>query len=74
MTDRWVILSKPECPWCTMVMDLLHEYDIEFTEMNIVGTDLVEFMVNSGLYMVPQVFKNGDLVGGFEDVEAYLSW
>jgi glutaredoxin len=70
--DKWVILSKPECPWCTMVKDLLHEYDIEFTEMNIVGTDLVAFMVNSGLYTVPQVFKNGDLVGGFEDVEDYL--
>lgn len=71
--SKWVVLGKPECPWCTKVETLLHDHDIEFVYMNVLGTDLYQFMINCGLLTVPQVYRDGSLVGGYEDTEAYLS-
>lgn len=73
-SDKWVVLGKPECPWCRKVESLLHDYDIEFVYMNIIGTELHQFLINSGLETVPQVFCNGQIIGGYENTASELAW
>ena len=69
---KWVILGKPECEYCHGVLDLMHEYDIEFTYMDVVGNELTNFLINCGLLTVPQVYHNGYHVGGYEETKNYL--
>lgn len=69
---KWVILGKPECPYCEKATDLLHLYDIEFVYMNVIGSDLYQFLLNCGKTTVPQVYRDGQLIGGYEDLVSYL--
>lgn len=70
--DKWVMLGKPECKWCKEVETILHEHDIEFVYMNVVGNELTHFLINCGLTTVPQVFKNGILIGNYEETKEYF--
>jgi glutaredoxin len=73
MTSKWVILTKPECPWCHKAKDLFHEHHIEFTEFDVLECQgLYGFMVHSGLTSVPQIFDRGHLIGGYDDLKIDL--
>lgn len=73
LEGKWVVLGKPECPWCEKIEELLHENYIEFVYMNVIGTELYHFLINCGLNTVPQVYHNGNRIGGYEDTERYIS-
>jgi glutaredoxin len=70
--DKWVILGKPECDWCVVIQELMHEHNIEFTYMDIVGNPLSDFLIANGLLLVPQVYHNGYHVGGYDELKNYL--
>ena len=59
------------CPYCIAAKRLLRQKDVTFTEVDVDGRDdLRRWLVSaSGQRTVPQVFVNGQPLGGFSDVE-----
>lgn len=61
----WVINYRPDCPWCHKAEALLKHFGFEPT------------MVVQKTGRVPQIYKNGELIGGYSDLyeqykEAYI--
>lgn len=71
--NHWVILSKPMCPWCDRAKDLLSEKASGYSELDITkNTHLKLFLAECGLKTVPQVYFNGDRIGGYDALVAFF--
>lgn len=71
----YVLLTKPECEWCTKAKELLRKHGEEFVEFNIIEHPILrEFLIANKLKTVPQIFINGYLIGGYQDLkeEVYM--
>jgi len=67
--NNWVILGKDHCKYCTMAKDYLQKKGFEFSYHDVtLAPDLKKFMKDCGLTSVPQVYLNGDLIGGYGDL------
>ncbi len=68
------LFSRDGCPYCTRAKGLLHDAGIHFEEL-VLNRDFSESTIRavSGMTTVPQVFVNGDHIGGSEDLEAWLA-
>jgi glutaredoxin-like protein len=68
------VFSRDGCPYCVRTKGLLHDAGISFEEL-VLNRDFSESTIRavSGRSTVPQVFINGDHIGGSEDLEAYLA-
>lgn len=69
---RAIVWSKDHCPYCVQAKTLLTQKGIEFEERKI-GADwtkeqLLEAVPNA--MSVPQIFLDGELVGGFTELRA----
>jgi glutaredoxin-like protein len=67
------VFSREGCPYCARAKGLLHEAGIRFEEL-VLNRDYTEATLRavSGRSTVPQVFVNGDHIGGSEELEQYL--
>lgn len=65
--EKWVVVGKPNCIWCSKTMDTLDASGIPYAYLE-AKTDLRDFLVLNDLHTVPQVWVNGFLIGGHEDV------
>ena len=64
-----VVYSKAQCPNCNALYSLLDEEEIEYTKVKIDEDEIArEFIVSQGLRSVPQLFKDGKLIGGYQEV------
>ncbi len=67
------VFSRPGCPYCMRAKGLLNDAGIGFEEL-VLNRDYTDntlrAVANATTY--PQVFINGDLVGGSEDLEKWL--
>jgi glutaredoxin-like protein len=68
------VFSREGCPFCVRAKGLLREAGIEFEELvlNRDYTDRTLRAVSTNT-TYPQVFVNGQLIGGADDLEAWLS-
>lgn len=68
-----LIYTKNFCPYCTAAKELLKSKNVTFTEKDI-GKDQValeEMLSKSqGRTTVPEIFINGKLIGGFDNLSA----
>jgi len=67
------ILTKPGCPFCTKAKQMLKDNQMAFDEISI-GSDAKMLSVKaiSGSDTVPQVFIDGQCIGGSEALTDYL--
>ena len=67
-----VMYTTPFCPYCVQAKALLKRKGIVFDEIDVGGDDaLRERMVReSGQRTVPQIFINGQPIGGFDELHA----
>jgi glutaredoxin len=70
-----VIWSKNGCIFCDRAKKLLAEHDIMFEERNIqkdpwTKAHLLEAVPNAKT--VPQIFLNGEYVGGFDNLQKFM--
>ena len=69
---RAVVWSKDHCPYCVQAKTLIEQKGIEFEEKKIgegySKEDLLEAVPNART--VPQIFLDGELVGGFTELRA----
>lgn len=79
MANRFVILTKPNCDWCTRAKDILYEQfpKEQIVEISVENPSTLRFfMLQMGWRTVPQVWwidEDGPShIGGYDDVrDAY---
>jgi glutaredoxin 3 len=71
MSDVTVYTTDP-CAFCARVKGLLKTRGVEFAEINLSRDPegRVELAQKTGMMTFPQVIINGELVGGFTEVQA----
>ncbi|MFT3741421.1 MAG: glutaredoxin 3 [Gammaproteobacteria bacterium] len=73
MTAQVIIYTKANCPYCDRAKQLLSAKKIAFEELRIdLSPELREEMLarSNGRRTVPQIFINGEGIGGFDDLAA----
>lgn len=67
------VLTRPGCPYCIKAKGMLREAGIEFEEL-VLNRDYTSrsLYAMAGMDSVPQVFIDGDLVGGSGELEEWL--
>jgi glutaredoxin 3 len=70
-----IVWSKYQCPYCDQAKALLNQKGIQFEERKIgdgwTKEDLLEAVPTART--VPQIFLDGQLVGGFTELKAKLT-
>jgi len=68
------VFAREGCEYCARAKGLLHDAGIQFEEL-VLNRDFSESTIRavSGTSTVPQVFINGEYIGGSEALEGYLS-
>ncbi len=68
-----LIFSRDGCPFCAKAKGLLSDRGMDYTELKL-GRDipLRAIRAASGKDSVPQVFINGEYIGGSDDLEAWM--
>lgn len=70
-----IVWSKNQCPYCDQAKALLKMKGIEFEERNInkdyTREALLEAVPNART--VPQIFLDGELIGGFTELKVKLT-
>ena len=68
------MFSRDGCPYCVRAKGMLHDAGIQFDEL-VLNRDFSESTIRavSGKTSVPQVFVNGERIGGSEALEAWLA-
>ena len=70
-----IVWSKDQCPYCDQAKALLKSRNIAFEERNVrqdwTRENLLEAVPNART--VPQIFLDGELVGGFTELRKRLT-
>ncbi|MEC4984624.1 MAG: glutathione peroxidase [Oscillatoria sp. PMC 1068.18] len=68
------IFSKEGCPYCARAKKMLNEHNIGYEEI-LINKDYTTRTLRavSGAETTPQVFMNGELIGGSDDLAEYFS-
>jgi glutaredoxin-like protein len=68
------IMSRPGCPYCARAKAMLTDAGMEYEEL-ILNRDYTSrsLYAMAGVDSVPQIFIDGDLIGGSSDLEAWLN-
>jgi glutaredoxin-like protein len=67
------VFSRDGCPYCARAKGMLHDAGISFEEL-VLNRDFTEASLRAvtGQSTVPQVFINGDFIGGSDEMEQYM--
>lgn len=72
--NHWVVIGREGCVWCERAEALLRENGFIPLYLSITDNEgLREFLRGSDLRTVPQVYRNGHRVGGFEELKQFLA-
>jgi glutaredoxin 3 len=65
-----IMYTTQWCPFCVRAKALLNHKGISFEEIDVSGDDALrtKMVEESGRQTVPQIFINGQPIGGFEDL------
>ena len=64
------VFSKDNCPYCVRAKALLASKDVSYEEIDVSRNSdmLVSMMQRSKQRTVPQIFINGQSIGGYDDL------
>ena len=67
------VMTRKDCPFCARAKDMLHDAGIDFEELEL-NRDYTDRSLRAiaDAETVPQVFINGEKIGGSEALEAWL--
>lgn len=71
----YVVVSRSECPFCTMATELLKEKGVAYTCYSLESSRWVlNLMMMANLTTVPQIWDSeGNHIGGYKELETKLS-
>jgi glutaredoxin 3 len=66
------IYTWSNCPFFVRAKDLLKRKGLKFTEINLDGKDaeVAALRTRTGMRTIPQIFIDGQLIGGFSELAA----
>ena len=67
------VYSTTYCPYCVRAKQLLDSKDVDYTEIDVTGDDAARIALvekSGGRRTVPQIFINGQSIGGYDDLKA----
>ena len=69
---RVVLYTTPSCPFCVRAKRLLAERGIAYDEVDVAEDDELraDLVKRTGRQTVPQIFIDGESIGGFEELAA----
>ncbi len=72
---KWTIYSKDQCPYCDKAKFALRdEQNVEVKNISNDPAYLAELMdLNPAARTMPQIFRDGKLIGGFDQLQFLLS-
>ncbi len=72
MSTNVIVYSSAVCPYCVRAKDLLTRKGVKFTEIRVDVDDMKrdEMIEKSGRRTVPQIFIDGQHIGGCDDLYA----
>jgi|AntDeeMinimDraft_6_1070357.scaffolds.fasta_scaffold03896_3 glutaredoxin len=69
----YIIYGKPTCSYCTKAKKLLERKGLEYTYVDISkDVQAQASLIFTGFKTVPVIFKDNDLIGGYEDLVSTL--
>ena len=72
--DTVALFTKPGCPFCAKAKQMLADHNMPYEEIVMgQGASITSLRAMSGRETVPQVFINGEHIGGSDDLEEYFS-
>ena len=73
--DKFTIITKDNCPFCYKAGELLKSKDKQYEFIYIEDEPyLAKLLGMADKRTVPQVFLGGTYIGGYSDLEEYLSF
>lgn len=69
-----IIYTKNNCPFCDMAKNLINIKNLQYKEVNISNDqNKIDEMIKKaqGRRSVPQIFIDGEHIGGFDDLSEY---
>lgn len=76
MTTTWYRMyytTAFECPWCTKAKELLDVYGMDYVLLDIHTDETAkEEFLAAGHRTVPQVYREGNLIGGYDKTQEHL--
>lgn len=72
MSAQVIIYTTGYCPYCTRAKSLLSKKAVQFKEIDVSARPDLRSWISerTGQRTVPQVFVNGEALGGFTDIAA----
>lgn len=67
----FVVYGKPECPWCDRVKDILRGQAHTYIDLS-KDDQALEYIRSQGHKTVPQVYRYGEHIGGYEATNKFL--
>ena len=69
------IFTGPMCGYCTAAKALLDQHAMAYTERNVRDPEVMNEMRERlpGAKTIPQIFIDGEYVGGYDDLRAKLA-
>ena len=70
MAHKVIIYSKSTCPACVMAKDILNKKGAAYQEILLDDKpqEIQELQTRTGVHTVPQIFINGEFIGGCSDL------
>ncbi len=72
MTDVWGMYTADWCGYCTKAKALLAEHGITPYLLDVSDPSIKRGLIAEGHKTIPQVYLNGELIGGYDKLVAYL--
>ena len=68
-----IVYTTPFCPYCVRAIRLLEKKGVPFTDIDVMGNPELrrEMEARSGGYTVPQIFIDGEPIGGSDELVAF---
>ncbi len=68
------IITRPGCSFCARAKQILSEHGVDYDEVSL-GTHAATRSVRAitGMETIPQIFIDGEHIGGSEDLENYFA-
>jgi glutaredoxin len=70
-----LLYTIEECPYCVQARELLLERGLSFEEIDLSDRrdDLIALKETTGWMTVPQIFIDGSLIGGYDELRSLLA-
>lgn len=71
---NFTIYSRPSCPWCDKAADLIaeHKFTYDWADYYDLVYDWAREMHQEIPKTVPQIFCDGQYIGGYESLQKFL--